>query len=455
MIDHASSLAAGRRGARGSVGVVGAGFAGLAAALRLREHGLDVTVFEREGAPGGRARAVALAGAEIDPCAMLLSTADHAVRALLGAIGQPDELEEWPTGSLCESAAGVLRTVATARPSLRAGRSRVGLRGALRCIRLDRLSARYAQQIDPAAPEGALVLDDRSAGEWARLYFGEAVRTAWIAPWLAAWSRGNDAETSRLLFLLQYATLRGAAPASLRSGAGALAEALARRVTTRLGVAVDTVERSPGGGFALLGSGARREPLATADAVVLALPPAAALEVGASVLTTAEKDHLAATRRQPALSAVFVTRSSASHGPRRIVDAAPGCVLRAVQREGGSAQPLAGRRFVAVASDEFAQEAASMSADAVRRRLGAAIERLAPGALREIEASCIVRHPEGRARFDVGHYRALARLRRVEAAQLAAGRRLALAGDHLCGPRLDDAIASGVRAADCIARSLG
>jgi predicted NAD/FAD-dependent oxidoreductase len=58
-------------------------------------------------------------------------------------------------------------------------------------------------------------------------------------------------------------------------------------------------------------------------------------------------------------------------------------------------------------------------------------------------------------RFDVGDYRALARLRRVEADARARGRRLYLAGDHLIGPTLEAAVVSGERAAAALAEDLG
>ncbi len=437
---------------RRSVIVVGAGFAGLAAATQLRARGFSVNVLEREASPGGRARGIALAGVEIDPCATLSLTSDRALRALLATLGQPDELEAWPAGAFQRVGAnGALHPLLAARPSARRPPADVRWRDALRSVRLDRLTARYAKQIDLAAPERAFVLDDRSAAEWARLYFGESVLSAWIAPWLAASTLGDETEASRLLFLLQHVATRSALPASLRSGPGALAEALSRRVSTRLGVDVVSVERAADGGFDVLAREAGRELRLAADAVVLALPPAATLAAGGAVLTTAEKDHLSNVRLRPALSAAFVTRDGAASPARRIVDARPGRALRTLQREGGAAHARANGWLVAVASGDFARENTEAADDVVLRRLAAEVERLAPGALREVQAARVLRFAGALPCFGVGHYRALSRLRRVEAAQLAAGRRLVMAGDHLAGPRLEDAAASGLRAAEALA----
>lgn len=49
-----------------SVAVIGAGVAGLAAAVELAGDGLDVTVFERAHAPGGKMREIAIGDARID-----------------------------------------------------------------------------------------------------------------------------------------------------------------------------------------------------------------------------------------------------------------------------------------------------------------------------------------------------------------------------------------------------
>ena len=85
----------------------------------------------------------------------------------------------------------------------------------------------------------------------------------------------------------------------------------------------------------------------------------------------------------------------------------------------------------------------------------AGFERLFPGVGSRVRFGRVHRHPGALPRFDVGRYRALGRLRRVEADECARGRRLVLAGDHLCASSLEGAASSGRRAALALAHYLG
>ena len=75
------------------VAVVGAGWAGLAAAVTLAEHGVRATVFEASRSLGGRARRVSLDGVDLDNGQHVLIGAYRETLRLMRKVGaDPDEL---------------------------------------------------------------------------------------------------------------------------------------------------------------------------------------------------------------------------------------------------------------------------------------------------------------------------------------------------------------------------
>jgi squalene-associated FAD-dependent desaturase len=78
-------------GAVGRVAVVGAGYAGLAAAVTLAEHGVAVTVFEAGAVPGGRARRVRARGRELDNGQHILLGAYATLLGLMRRVGVPSD----------------------------------------------------------------------------------------------------------------------------------------------------------------------------------------------------------------------------------------------------------------------------------------------------------------------------------------------------------------------------
>ena len=75
------------------VAVVGAGWAGLAAAVTLAEHGVRVTVFEASRSLGGRARRVSIDGVDLDNGQHVLIGAYRETLRLMRKVGaDPDEL---------------------------------------------------------------------------------------------------------------------------------------------------------------------------------------------------------------------------------------------------------------------------------------------------------------------------------------------------------------------------
>ncbi|VFQ80035.1 unnamed protein product [Cuscuta campestris] len=69
------------------VAVVGAGVSGLAAAFKLKNSGLNVTVFETDGRAGGKLRSVCQDGLIWDEGANTMTESEPDVQSLLDALG--------------------------------------------------------------------------------------------------------------------------------------------------------------------------------------------------------------------------------------------------------------------------------------------------------------------------------------------------------------------------------
>ncbi|OAY29614.1 protoporphyrinogen oxidase 2 [Manihot esculenta] len=73
------------------VAVVGAGVSGLAAAYKLKSHGLKVTVFEAEGRAGGRLRSISHDGLIWEEGANTMTEGEHEVENLIDDLGIRDK----------------------------------------------------------------------------------------------------------------------------------------------------------------------------------------------------------------------------------------------------------------------------------------------------------------------------------------------------------------------------
>ena len=92
--------------------------------------------------------------------------------------------------------------------------------------------------------------------------------------------------------------------------------------------------------------------------------------------------------------------------------------------------------------------------DHIERSLLSSLGRIFPSLGRSLVATALHRDPVGVPRFEVGAYREMARFQRVQQDRRRLGRRLYFAGDYLAGPRFEDAVVSGARAATAIVSDL-
>jgi protoporphyrinogen oxidase len=439
--------------------VVGAGAAGLAAARRLAGDGCDVVVLEREARAGGRLAGGVRDGFTLEPGAQLVSSADRHVADFAAALGQTDALLPLRSGAEAQLRAGFLHDLAGEGTRELARRPGVGWLGALRARRLPRLLRRYAPQLELSQPERAAPLDDRSLGDFARLYFGPGALAGWIGPEAVSESLGDEEQESRALYLRRRAARAGGVRALFRAGAAGFAEQAARGLELRLGAEATRVEADgPGGALVRFRSG-EVEGTMGADAVVLATPGDDAARIAAPLLASAERDFFAGLRYAPAIVLEVALGDPLSPRWLRVrVPRGEGWPLASLTlepgRPGGRVPDGASLARLSARADWSAERLAA-SDDAIAAELLPFLLRLFPAAGARVRFRAVARWRRALPLFDVGRYRALERFARVQQDRAAAGRRLYFAGDYLVDPSVEGALASGRRAAEAVRADLG
>jgi protoporphyrinogen oxidase len=435
--------------------VVGGGLAGVSAAAELRRRGCSVTLLEREAAAGGRAAGGTREGFRLDAAPFLVGARERWLLGRIAEAGLAERLLPLRPLALAHARGGRIEPAPPAGQRLEVARiGGVRLREALRLHRLARLERRFADLLDPAAPERAVRLDDRSTADFVRLYFGPSVLERWAEPSVGSDLLAEAAEQSRVGFLLARRA-RGEAPlGTLRGSPAELAAALLRTGSDLLGVEARSLE-PVGREWSLESSAGPRR----AEAVVLALPAAESLRIAEAALAPAEREALAASRTAAALVMHLALDAPPLRKATRVrVPRCEGLPLATVAVEpggGGGPAPEGAALVSLVASPGWSRAQLEADDSVVEKELLGALARVLPGAESAIRFREIRRYPHAVPQFEVGAFRRIARLRTLQAEERAAGRRLYFAGDHWLAPTLDAAIASGTRAASELAADFG
>jgi oxygen-dependent protoporphyrinogen oxidase len=436
----------------------GAGLAGLAAATNLARSRLAVSVLEREAHPGGRAACVREQGFACEALSPVLSGADRELLAWIADVGAGDAalpLRPVVTGQVYRG------RVTQVEPRGLLDVARIpGVRWheALRLVRLPRLVRRYGSRLDPARPERAAPLDDRSTADFARLYFGASVLERWIRPELSAETLADAHDASRALFLRRLQARAGARPGLPRAPLADVAEGAASRLRIGYRCAVQGVAPAGGECLRVLYTQDGRERSLEAEAVVLATPAAEAARLAPGLLATAESEALRGLRYTPAVAlAVALRRPLGAHAELVRFPRSEGSPLETALLEpgaGGGRAPDGRGLAVLRATGAWSAAASELPDETVEKELLGAFEWIRPGLGKAALFSRVLRVREALPRFDVGHYRRIARLDALAAELRADGRRLYTAGDYLVDPSWSGALASGRRVARAVVADL-
>ncbi|MEN8183544.1 MAG: FAD-dependent oxidoreductase, partial [Myxococcota bacterium] len=297
--------------------VVGAGLAGLSAAHRLLGRGLEVVLLERGDRAGGRAETREEKSFHYEPGGHLVSGADTRLLGLVESVGLGTELLPLRPVGLAQAGPRGVRRLDASRPVGLRRTLDVSWRGALRSVRLMRLLRRFAEALDPSAPERAASQDDRSVADFARLYFGRGALERWIGPWVAEYAGGDPEQTSRVLALQLLAHRRFPSWGTLRGDLVRVCDALAGRLPVRFGEEVVAVEpRASGLAVHQVRGGARN--VSEADAVVLALPARETRRLASGLLSSAESELLGSAAELDAVCLAVGLESPLTHFASRV-----------------------------------------------------------------------------------------------------------------------------------------
>jgi len=444
------------------IAVVGAGLAGLCAAGELSRQGHEVTVFEARARAGGRVGGEWCDGHWMETAWPVLCGRDRTLERWVRERGLGDAM--WPLRPVQTTLAQDGETTPVDGLSL-GGAARIPGPWPwerLRLLRWARLLRRYAPQLDPARPELAAPLDHRSVADHGKLYLGERLLDAWLAPEIqGVW--GDSVESlSRVALLLHCRSVgvgerRPGPPGLPRRPLFELVEAAVEGLVVRCATAVDRIDEEPAGGFGVEVTNGRGERQTEHfDGVVVAVAPREAARLCAALLQPAERDFFAAVEERPGVT-FAVALDGVDRGlpqeirvPRREGLAVSSILIEPGQLEGRA--PEGASQLLALAADGAARRWAEVADDVVAKTALASLEAIVPGVGGRAKSVRVARAIL--PRFAVGHYRRLARFASVQRDRRALGRRLYWAGDYLSGPSFEAAARSGLRVAEALGADL-
>lgn len=253
--------------------VIGTGVAGLAAAMRLKEAGVDVRLFESSTRVGGRVISVEWGGFTLNPGAQFITTTNDKLLHLVKSLGLQDILEPYAYGR------GLIQNV------LRDGRIHsynylslldflrwggVSFRAKLSMLKLMPVFLRY-RMADTYRPHLADGEDECDLQAFLTQHANRELLEYYVSPTLATYCSWETADISLKMFGILMATYLNQKLYTISGGIGNLTRAFASRLNVELNTRVTRIEQRNSHAIVHI----RRDGSDTcceADAVILAVP---------------------------------------------------------------------------------------------------------------------------------------------------------------------------------------
>jgi len=421
---------------RDRVIVIGAGIAGLAAAFRLRQAGVNVTVLEATHRPGGRMTTDVVNGFIIDRGAYWLASSYSTVLSLIREVGLASELR---------AVSPWLAIVKDRIPR----RIRLGWPSPFFAIRLLGLtgSLRWARETVAADYDAWAKFDDEDAASWSSTHLGSVGTIHVIDSTLGSFFFQSVEETSRAA-VLAWSHFTRRRPLTLSRGLGSLPEALASGLDVHFQALVQAIHLKDSG----VEVRTANESI-SADRAILATTASAAKGIFGEA---GELEQRLMKTRYGSTITVCIATNRAWLGKQDLRKVSVLLIPR-VEGEIVSAAGPGSHKYpmsvphdellTAVVHDHTARALMQRSDEEIIRCVVPELEKYFPGLSGAIRFAYIVRWTEAMPKSPVGRIRSIAEYRQPTLST----RRVLLAGDYLgLPPCAESAAESGIWAANQI-----
>ncbi|MGH9034990.1 MAG: protoporphyrinogen/coproporphyrinogen oxidase [Acidimicrobiia bacterium] len=426
--------------------VVGAGLSGLAAAYRLQQAGIEVTVLERDDHPGGRVQTERHHGYVVDTGADALSGSYSRYLALVSELGLADRVA--PASPIV----GLVRDQAVIDIDPRKPLRLVGSR-ALSLAAKVRLAAGYLslrrslRGLDPYNLVRSADQDDpgTSADDFARRVFGSEVADYLFDP-VARLVTGGGARQASHLNVLGALKSWTAPLMNVRGGLNLVATELAGRLTVEYGASVTHVEETARGVEVSYTDGSGQPHMLATDGCVIASMYEPAIQMWPALRAFAP--HFVEQLRYLALISVSLGYRAKTRSGAYIVQVPtvedPDTLLLFLQHNKSTDRAPAGHSLISLYTDAIATDRFIGRTDAeIEEWAAGGVERLFPELAGQRDFALVTRWPRAGYHAVPGFWQRSAEL----LSALPTGSRVQLAGDLFGAGSMESAVRWGERAA--------